>query len=153
MNSLKEVYGTMLQHDHEKVAQVRASQGLAPQVDLSQVDPALLKQAQHYDQIGRMLGRQAYIDQVKIALDEAGVPADKQEDELARILAGGEKKDEKSDEDKKKDEDKKGDAAPGEGEGEKKEAAKRKMIAKKKILAKMAQDPAYVSRLISKHIR
>ncbi len=137
--SLKAVYLDVVQRDHEKVAQARAAQGLPPQVDLSQVDPELLKQAQDYDQVGRILAHHVMADIIKEAMDEAGVPEEKKEEALedAMATARGEKKDDK-DKDKKKDEDK------GE-EGEKKEAMKQQ------ILAKMAKDPAYVAKLVAKH--
>lgn len=143
MQSLKEVYSGLVQQDQVKVAQVRAAQGLPPQVDLSQVDPDLLKQAQDYDQIGRILARHVFVDLVKEAMDEAGVPEEKKEEELAKVLAmaNGEKKPE----DEKKEgagDEKKDEPAP---EEEKKAAAKRA------ILAKMARDPKYVSQLIAKH--
>jgi hypothetical protein len=145
MQSLKEVFNGMQALDHVKVAQVRAAQGLPPQVDLSQVDPALLKQAQDYDQIGRILAHRAFADMLKEAIDASPIPDDKKDEELARLMgqANGEKK---KDEKKEDDKDKK-----DEPEGEKKEAAKKAVMKKKKeILAKMAQDPNYVAHLIAK---
>lgn len=141
MNSLKEVYSNLTQHDHVKVAAARAAQGLPPQVDMSQFDDELIKRAQDYDQIGRVLAHHVYTDLVKQALDEAGVPEEKKEDELARLMAVA--RGEKPAEEKKEE------AKDEGGEGEKKEAAKR--AKKKAILAKMAADPAYVSQLVAKH--
>lgn len=145
MNSLKEVYSGLVQQDHVKVAQVRAAQGLPPQVDLSQVDPGLLKQAQDYDRIGRILAQHVFVDLIKEAVDEAGVPEEKKEDEVAKLLAmaNGEKPKEEA----KAHE---GEETPAE---EKKEEEEKKAAAKQRILAKMAQDPQYVSYLISKHAR
>lgn len=154
MKSLKEVYGNMVQRDHEKVAQHRADQGLPPTLD--RFPQELVKQAQAYDEIGRVMARQAYVDLIKQALDEAGVPPEKQEDELKKLLSGDAGKDAE-----KKDEEKKDDGSSGDKSDEKKddsssdgatkEAARKKLIAKKKILAKMARDPNYVSQLIAKH--
>lgn len=143
MNSLKEVYGNMVQRDHEKVAQARAAHGLPPAMD--QYSPELVKQAQAYDQIGRIMAHQAYVDLIKQAMDEAGIPPEMQEEELAKLLAGGEKKEEKKEESKAEEKEK-------EEGGEAKEAmARKRLAAKKKIMAKMAQDPEYVSRLIAKY--
>lgn len=149
MDSLKEVFNGMQQLDHVKVAQARAAQGLPPVVDLSHVDPALIKQAQDYDHIGRILAHRAFFDMLKEAVDASPIPDDKKDEELQRLMASanGEKKDDK---DKKKDEDKGDDKEP---EGEKKEAAKKAVMMKKKkkILAKMAEDPNYVAHLIAKY--
>lgn len=141
MNSLKEVYSGLVQQDQVKVAQVRAAQGLPPQVDLSQVDPGLLKQAQDYDRIGRILAQHVFVDLIKEAVDEAGVPEEKKDEEVAKLLAmaNGEKPKEEE--------------AKEEAPAEEKKEEEKKASAKRRILAKMAQDPQYVSYLISKHAR
>jgi len=148
MQSLKEVYARMVQTDHVKIAQARAAAGLPPKPDLSQADPALLKQAQDYDRIGRILAHQVFADLVKEAVDEANVPEEKKEETVESLLAAarGEAPAEKKEEKKEGEgeSEKKEDAASAE-EGEKKEAARRR------ILTKMAQDPAYFSYLLAKH--
>jgi FKBP-type peptidyl-prolyl cis-trans isomerase len=140
MNSFKEVYSNLIQHDQVKVAQVRAERGLPPQVDLGQVDPELLKQAQDYDHIGRVLAHNVFADIVKEAMDEAGVPEEKKDEALEAILAAarGEKPKEEAKEESSEEE---------KAEEEKKASAKRR------ILKKMATDPSYVSYLVSKHTR
>lgn len=137
--SLKAVYGSLVEQDHIKVAAARQAAGLPPQVDMSQVDPGLMKQAQDYDKIGRILAHHVFADLCKQAIDEAGVPEEKKDAELERLLsqANGEKPAEKKDD--KKPEDK------SDAEGEKKEAAK------KAILNRMAKDPVYVSKIVAKH--
>lgn len=149
MNSLKEVYQGVVQRDHEKVAAARAAQGLPPQVDLSQVDPELLKQAQDYDLTGRILAHHVMADLIKEALDEAGVADDKKDAMLADAMAAarGEKKDDK---DKKDDGDKKDDDADKKDD-EKKEEAEKMAAATRRILEKMAKDPTYVAQLAAKH--
>jgi hypothetical protein len=145
MNSFKEVYSSLVEHDHVKVAQVRASQGLPPRVDLDQVDPELLKQAQDYDHVGRVLAHNVMGDLIKEALDAEGVPAESQDAMVEALLAaargeapaGEEKKEEKKEE----------------ASAEAKAGEEKKAFAKRRILKKMATDPAYVSYLISKHTR
>jgi len=139
MNSLKEVYATITQQDQVKVAQVQASRG---DVDTSDIDPGLLKQAQDYDSIGRILAHNVFADMLKTAADEAMPDASEEEKAkaLAALLAAanGEKKDE-----------------PGEGEGEaakdEEEESEKKASIKAAVLERMAQDPAYVSHLVGKY--
>lgn len=138
MNSLKEVYATIAQQDHVKVAQARVDRG---DVDVSDVDPGLLKQAQDYDSIGRILAHNVFTDMLKTAMDES-MPAASDEEKakaLAALLAAanGEKKDDAGEE---KEEDKEESA-----EGEKKAAIKAA------VLRKMAEDPTYVSHLVGKY--
>lgn len=145
MQSLKEVYGAMTHQDHVKVAQVRQARGERVPPDMSGVDPALLKQAQDYDQIGRVLAHHVFADLVKEAMDDMPLSEEEKAKELAKVLAMAN-----------------GEAPPKEGEGEKKEEepkgeeaekkAAAKAKAKKKILKKMAEDPNYLSALISKHL-
>ena len=140
MNSFKEVYSSLVEHDHVKVAQVRASQGLPPQIDLEQVDPELLKQAQDYDHVGRVLAHNVMGDLIKEALDAEGVPPESQDAMVEALLAAA-----------------RGEAPAGEEKkeptAEEKKGEEKKAFAKRRILNKMANDPAYVSYLISKHTR
>lgn len=159
MNSLKAVFGAMQSRDHEKVAQVRAAQGLPPVRDLRQVDPGLLKQAQDYDAIGRTLAHHVFADMVKTAVDEAmpgAGEADKQSafEEAMASAMGGKKKEKKEgdEEDDSEYEEKTEPRESKEDSGEEKTSAAKVRAKKKKILAKMAADPQYVSRLISKHM-
>lgn len=148
MNSLKEVFGAMQSRDHVKVAAARAARGLPPAPpSLADVDPELLKQAQDYDQIGRILAHHVFADMVKEAVDEAAPDASDEDKkkavEEALAMARGEKKpdDEKKDDDKPKD-----------GETEKQAAVRvAKMKKKKLIMKKMAEDPAYIAQLVRKY--
>jgi hypothetical protein len=139
MSSLKAVYQSIVQQDQVKVAQVRAERG---EVDTSNVDPGLLKQAQDYDHIGRILAHNVFADMLKTAMDETMPEAS--DDEKAKALAAllamanGEKKGE----------------GEGEGEGEedeKSEEEEKKASVKEAILQRMAQDPEYVSALVGKY--
>lgn len=156
MNTLKAVFGAMQSRDHEKVAQVRAAQGLPPERDLSQVPPELIKQAQDYDHIGRTLAHVVFADMVKQAVDEA-MPAASESDKksafeeaMASAMGGG-KKEKKEGEDERDYEEKKPDDGEEKKDGEEKTSAAKLKAKKKKILAKMAADPAYMSQLVAKH--
>lgn len=155
MNSLKAVFSAMQSRDHEKVAEVRAAQGLPPPPpDLSQVNPGLLKQAQDYDTVGRILARQVFADMVKEAVDES-MPAASEEDkksafEEAMASAMGGKKEKKEGEDEREYSERKPEEGEEKKEEEKQAAAKIK-AKKKKILAKMASDPQYVAKLVAKY--
>ncbi|MBP9826354.1 MAG: hypothetical protein KBF21_19155 [Thermoanaerobaculia bacterium] len=163
MNSLKAVFGAMQSRDHEKVAQVRASQGLPRERDLSQVDPGLLKQAQDYDHIGRVLAHNVFADMVKTAVEEAlpgASEADKKSafEEAMESAMSGKKKEKKEGTDEEDDAEYEEKTEPREEkkeEGEEKtSAAKVKVMKakKKKILAKMAADPKYMSALVNKYL-
>lgn len=138
MNSLKEVYASITQQDHVKMAQARAAANDGP--DMSNVDPGLLKQAQDYDHIGRILAHNVFADMLKTATEETMPDASDEEKAkaLAALLAAanGEKK--------------------PEGEGEEKAEEKpaeeeKKASVKAAILQRMAQDPEYVSHLVGKY--
>jgi hypothetical protein len=141
MNSLKEVYGALSEVDHVKEAQAEASEQYG--ADFSDVNPELIKQAQDYDYIGRVLAHHVMADLVKEAVDEEAPEAseDEKKKQLAAIMAkargegGGEEKD-----DEKKDDE--------EEEGEESE---KKASIKAAILERMSHDPDYVSHLIAKH--
>ena len=139
MNSLKEVYANITQQDQVKVAQVRASRG---EVDTSNVDPGLLKQAQDYDSIGRILAHNVFTDMLKTAMDEN--MTDSSDEEKAKALAAllamanGESPKEE-------------DEPEGEHEKDKGEAAEKKASIKAAVLQRMAQDPEYVSALVGKY--
>lgn len=154
MESLKEVYGALTDQDHVKEAQAQATEQYG--ADFAGVDPELIKQAQDYDHIGRVLAHHVMTDLVKEALDEEapGADEDEKENALAGIMAKarGEKSEDDKDEDKESDEyKKKMKAKESEGEGEGGEEGEKKASIKAAILDRMAQDPGYVSHLIAKH--
>ena len=141
MNSLKEVLGALNEQDHVKEAQAQATEQYG--ADFSEVNPELIKQAQDYDYIGRVLAHHVMADLVKEAVDEEA-PESSEEDkkkQLAAIMAKA--RGEKSEDDE------------GEGEDdedeEKGEESEKKASIKAAILQRMSQDPNYVSHLIAKH--
>lgn len=143
MNSLKEAFDTLVEHDQVKIAEAQVSEQIG--ADLSGVDEGLIKQAQDYDYIGRVMAHHAFADMVKEALDEemAGEPEEKKKEELAKILAKangeapaeGEKKEKKPEDEEEEGE-----------EGEKKAAIRQA------ILDKMASDPDYAAYLAAKYL-
>ena len=139
MNSLKEVYANIAHQDHVKVAQVRADRG---QVNTSDVDPGLLKQAQDYDAIGRILAHNVFGDMLKTALDESAPDASDEEKAkaLAALLAAasGEKP-------------KESDESDDEAAADKDETSEKKAAVKAAVLKRMAKDPKYVSHLVGKY--
>lgn len=143
MHSLKEVFGAMQAQDHEKLAQAEAVQQYGP--GFAEVDPGLLKQAQDYDYIGRVLAHNVFSDMVKEAMEEAmpGASEDDKKKEVAKILAKATGQGGEDDEDEDDDED-----DEGEDEGEESE---KKAAVQAQILQRMAEDPEYVSYLVSKH--
>jgi hypothetical protein len=137
MQSFKDVYFAMTEQDIVKEAEAQASEQFG--TDMSNVDGDLVKQAQDYDYIGRVLAHQVLGDLVKEAMDEE-MPHSSEEDkekEKAKLMAKarGEGGDEKKDEDKDEDE----------------EETEKKASIKQAIMDRMAGDPDYVSHLISKH--
>jgi len=154
MESLKEVYGKLTEQDHVKEAQAQATEQYG--ADFTGVDPDLIKQAQDYDHIGRVLAHHVMTDLVKEALEEEapGADDDEKEDALAGIMAKA--RGEKSEDDKDKGEDKESDEykkkmKAKEESGEGGEEGEKKASIKAAILDRMAQDPDYVSHLIAKH--
>jgi hypothetical protein len=149
MNSLKEVFTAMQGHDHEKVAQARAVAQHGP--SFANVDAELLKQAQDYDHVGRVLAHHVFADLIKQAMDEEMPDASEEEKktglEALMASARGEKK---GDDDE--DEDEKSEAA-GEKDDEKEDDAEeeKKASVRAAIIHRMARDPEYVSQLIAKH--
>ena len=160
MNSLKEVLGVLNDQDHVKEAEALAHQ---EGVEYVEVDEELLKQAQDYDHIGRVLAHHVFVDMVKQAVDEAmpgaseETKSDEAEKTYEKALGNEPKKCEKCGKEGcdggescpgKKDEG--GDKPAGEGDKEEtsKEAAYRAAI-----IDKMASDPEYVSYLVAKHYR
>jgi hypothetical protein len=138
MNSLKEVYSAMAEQDHVKVAQQQAVEQYG--TDFADVDPELVKQAQDYDTVGRIMAHNVFGDLVKEAVDEA-MPFASEEDkkkETKKVVAKA--KGEKSDDDDD-DKDEKSD-----DEGSEKQAQIRDAV-----LARMQEDPEYVSYLLSKY--
>ena len=133
MNSLKEVFGAMVSRDHVKVAQARVAAGLPPPPpDLSQAPPELVKQAQDYDQIGRILAHNVFSDLVQEELDKTAMPGPEKARMHGEMMAAA------------RGQRKRKSAAPTGHEA--KVAA-----AKKKILQRMAKDPGMVSKLVAKH--
>lgn len=139
MESLREIFSAMEATDQEKVAS-------AEHEEASGFDEELIKQAQNYDQIGRVLAHHAFADMVKQAVDEdEEASEDEKKKRFKKMMrkARGEKSDEDEDEDKKKSkEDKEKDE-----EGEKKASAM-----KGAILERMANDPEYLQYLMNKHL-
>ena len=142
MNSLKEVYFALAEQDHVKLAQAQAAEQYGP--DFSDIDPALIKQAQDYDTVGRIMAHNDFAEMIKEAVEEGmpGAPEEKKEDEVKKLLAKArgeapaEKEKEEGEEEEEEEE---------EEEGEKKAAVK---VA---VLRRMQQDPEYVSYLLSKY--
>ena len=145
MNSLKEVYANITHQDHVKVAQARPQQ---VQAAPTSIDGALLKQAQDYDSIGRILAHNVFGDMLKTALDESAPGASDEEKAKALALllaaANGEKPAESEE-----DED---EAAADKDEATEKKAAAKKAV-KKAIIAKMGKDPKYAAALVGKYTR
>jgi hypothetical protein len=135
MQSLKDVYFAMADQDHTKLAQAQAVEEYGH--DFADVDPGLVKQAQDYDTVGRVMAHNVFTDLVKEAMDEAmpGAPEEAKKKELAKILAKA--KGEKSEEEDEEDE--------GSPEAEK------KAHVQAAIIGRMQQDPEYVSYLLSKY--
>jgi hypothetical protein len=125
MNSLKEVYQSLL--DHEK----RAAETTDPQAAASDQAKLAMQQAHDYDQVGRALARQVFADQIKEATahlpvghgaghkHEDGIPCTPHCEHHGR----------------------------GSGHAEKKASLERA------ILERMARDPGYVAELVAKHQR
>jgi len=147
MNSLKEVFVALNEQDHVKEAQAQASAQYG--ADFSNVDAELIKQAQDYDHIGRVLAHHVMADLVKEAMEEEMPEASEGEKEKAVAALMAKARGEKSSESEKKDEETK---AKSEGEEDKGgEESEKKASIKAAILERMAEDPSYVSHLISKH--
>ena len=136
MDSFKDVYFAMIEQDHVKEAAAHASEQFG--YDMSNVDSELVKQAQDYDHIGRILAHQVLGDLVKEAVDEemAGASEEEKKKEALKLMA-------KARGEKSEDED--------EDEDEDEEETEKKASIKAAILERMAQDPEYVSHLVSKH--
>jgi len=138
MNSLKEVYAGIAQQDHVKVAQARDTH--VESADYSDVDAGLMKQAQDYDNVGRILAHNVFSDMLKTALDESAPGAGDEEKAKALVAllaaANGEKAAEGEDEDESE---------------EKSEEGEKKASAKEAILRRMSQDPQYVAHLVGKY--
>jgi len=140
MQSLKDVYFAMVEEDHTKMAQARAVQQYGH--DFSDVDPGLLKQAQDYDTIGRIMAHNVFTDLVKEAMDEAmpGASEEEKKKEVEKVLAKatGQGGDEEDEEEEEEDE-------------EESEDSEKKASVKIAVLRRMQQDPEYVSYLLSKY--
>lgn len=144
MNSLKEVYFAMAEQDHTKLAQANAVEQYGQ--EFIDVDPGLVKQAQDYDAIGRIMAENVFTDMVKEAVDDemAGYPEKEKKKEVASIVAKakGEAPSKEEEEEKEKEKE----------EYEKKEPeTEKKASIRHAILQRMQQDPEYVSSLLSKY--
>jgi hypothetical protein len=128
MNSLKDVYHTLVSEDMSKVAEAYADQYV-------EVDEGMLKQAQDYDHIGRILAHNVFADMLKTAADESS--PELSEEEKAKVvaamlaMANGQ--------------------APPKKEEEKSEEGEKKASVKAAILSRMSQDPEYVAHLVGKY--
>lgn len=134
MDSLKEVYFAMAEQDHTKLAQAQAVEQYGS--EFIDVDPELIKQAEDYDTVGRIMAHNVFNDMVKEAVDEEmiGAPEEEKKKEVAKLIAKA-----------------KGEAPPeGEKEEEEPESEKKASI-RNAVLHRMQQDPAYVSHLLSKY--
>lgn len=144
MHSLKEVYVALNEQDHVKEAQAQATEQYG--ADFSDVPPELIKQAQDYDYIGRVLAHHVLADLVKEAMDEEMPEAgeDEKKKQLAAIMAKARgEKSEEGDAEKKK--------AKESDDEESEEESEKKASIKAAILERMSEDPDYVSHLIAKH--
>jgi hypothetical protein len=125
MNSLKDVYQSLL--DHEK----RAAEASDPQATASDQAKLAMQQADDYDQVGRALARQVFADQIKEAtahLPMGHGPGHKHEDGMP--------------------------CSPHcEHHGKGTQHAEKKASLERAILDRMARDPAYLAELIAKHQR
>ena len=125
MNSLKEVYLSLLEHEK------RATEAAPPQAAASDQAKLALQQAGDYDEVGRALARQVFAEQVKEATAHLPVghgPGRKHEDGLP--------------------------CSPHcEHHGKGSEHAEKRASLERAILDRMARDPAYVTELIARHQR
>ena len=139
MRTLKEVLGAINEADMQKEAEAEG-------VEYVEVDEGLLKQAEDYDNVGRILAHTVFEDMVKQAVEEEAAEAASEgappsdDDKKKRLMAlmakaRGEAPAKKEEGDEEKDE-----------EGDEKKAS-----VKLAILDRMSQDPDYISALIAKH--
>ena len=145
MNSLKEVFSAMAEQDHTKLAQAQVVEEYGQ--EFVDVDPDLIKQAQDYDTIGRIMAHNVFTDLVKEAMDEAMPYAseDEKKKEADKVIAKAKgEKSEDEDEDKDKKDDKKKEKFEG-------PMAEKKANVQAAIIERMQQDPEYVSYLLSKY--
>ena len=132
MNSLREIFATMEEVDQEKVAHAQ------PHGEAPNFDDDLIKQAQEYDSVGRVLAHHVFADMVKEAV-EADEDSSKEEKKKRYEKLMRKAKGEKSEDDDKDDKD--------EGDEDEKKAS-----VKAAVLERMQQDPEYVQYLLSKHM-
>ena len=136
MDSFKEVYEALNEQDLVKEAEAQASEHFG--ADMSNVDSELIKQAEDYDHIGRVLAHQVLGDLVKEAMDEEmpGASEEDKDKEKEKLMAKarGEAPAKKDEKEEKDDE----------------ETEKKASIASA-IMDRMYEDPDYLNHLISKH--
>lgn len=133
MDSLKDIYGAMVHQDMEKQAEYEE--------EYFDYDDAIIKQAQDYDNVGRILAHNVFTDLVKEAMDEAmpGASEGEKAKEVAKVIAKS--KGEKSEDDEEDDEDEK----------EKDEKSEKTAAYRQAVLQRMYEDPAYVQELVAKY--
>ena len=137
MSSLKDVYQSLVAVDHEKTARAQVAQTYGN--EFADVNPELIKQAQDYDYVGRVLAHNVFSDLVKQAMDE-DMPEASDEEKKKKLMALMAK-------------------ARGEGGGEEEsedkeesdEEAEKKAHVAGLVLQRMSQDPEYVSALVAKY--
>jgi len=137
MPSLKDVYVALAEQDHVKEAQARARQEYGP--DFANVNPELLKQAQDYDYIGRVMAHSAMQDLIKQAMDEEMPEAgeDEKKKKMMALMAKARGEGGGEEESKKKED--------GEEEEEKKASVR------SAILDRMVHDPDYLAMMVAKY--
>ena len=136
MPSLKDMYNVLVEADQEKyaAAQVAAEYG----EEFVGVDEGLLKQAEDYDTVGRVLAHNVFTDLVKEAMEEEMPEASDEEKKKKLLEMMAKARGEAPPEGAKKDE-------------EKGDEAEKKAHVAGLVLERMSQDPEYVSALISKY--
>lgn len=137
MPSLKDVYVALADQDHVKEAQARAYQQHGP--EFADVNPELLKQAQEYDYIGRVMAHSAMEDLLKQAADEEMPQADEDEKKKKIMALMAKARGEGGGEEKKDEEE--------ESEGE----AEKKASIRNAILDRMQHDPNYLAAMVAKY--
>lgn len=135
MDSLKSIFGAMVQVDMEKQASYEEEYYEAD------YDDAIIKQAQDYDNVGRILAHNVFTDLVKEAMDESmpGASEGEKAKEVAKVIskAKGEKsEDDEDDEDEDEDD---------------KEKSEKTAAYRQAVLQRMYEDPAYVQELVAKY--
>lgn len=132
MPSLKDMYNVLVDADQEKIAeaQIAAEYG----EEFVGVDEDLIKQAEDYDTVGRILAHNVFGDLVKEAVEDEmpQAPDEEKKKKLMAIMAKA-----------------RGEAPPKDEEGEEEEEKKAHVASL--VLERMSEDPEYVSALVAKY--